>query len=62
VVLPSCRFRPYTGTAAWARMTREAGMRLAAAASARRYLYELLTGCGTSLSRYHSTCKIPRER
>jgi hypothetical protein len=32
--------------AAWARMTREAGMRLAPAASARRYLYELLTGCG----------------
>jgi TniQ/Bacterial regulatory helix-turn-helix protein, lysR family len=31
---------------AWARMTREAGMRLAPAASARRYLYELLTGCG----------------
>lgn len=29
-----------------ARMTREAGMRLAPAASARRYLYELLTGCG----------------
>jgi TniQ/Bacterial regulatory helix-turn-helix protein, lysR family len=29
----------------WARMTREAGMRLAPAASARRYLYELLTGC-----------------
>ena len=33
------------GDAAWARMTREAGMRLAPAASARRYLYELLTGC-----------------
>jgi hypothetical protein len=32
--------------AAWARMTREAGMRLAPAASARRYLYELLTGGG----------------
>jgi hypothetical protein len=32
--------------ATWARMTREAGMRLAPAASARRYLYELLTGCG----------------
>jgi hypothetical protein len=32
--------------AAWARMTREAGMRLAPVASARRYLYELLTGCG----------------
>jgi TniQ/Bacterial regulatory helix-turn-helix protein, lysR family len=32
--------------AAWARMTREAGMRLAPTASARRYLYELLTGCG----------------
>lgn len=31
--------------AAWARMTREAGMRLPAVASARRYLYELLTGC-----------------
>jgi hypothetical protein len=31
---------------AWARMTRQAGMRLAPAASARRYLYELLTGCG----------------
>jgi hypothetical protein len=31
---------------AWARMTREAGMRLAPVASARRYLYELLTGCG----------------
>jgi hypothetical protein len=30
---------------AWARMTREAGMRLAPVASARRYLYELLTGC-----------------
>ena len=30
---------------AWARMTREAGMRLASVASARRYLYELLTGC-----------------
>ena len=29
----------------WARMTREAGMRLAPTASARRYLYELLTGC-----------------
>jgi len=27
-------------------MTREAGMRLAPTASARRYLYELLTGCG----------------
>jgi len=34
--------------AAWARMTREAGMRLAPAASARRYLYELLTGCALS--------------
>jgi hypothetical protein len=32
--------------ATWARMTREAGMRLAPTASARRYLYELLTGCG----------------
>jgi hypothetical protein len=32
--------------AAWARMTREAGMRLAPVASARCYLYELLTGCG----------------
>jgi hypothetical protein len=31
--------------AAWARMTREAGMRLAPAANGRRYLYELLTGC-----------------
>jgi hypothetical protein len=31
--------------ATWARTTREAGMRLAPAASARRYLYELLTGC-----------------
>ena len=31
--------------AAWARMTREAGMRLAPVASVRRYLYELLTGC-----------------
>jgi hypothetical protein len=31
--------------ATWARMTREAGMRLAPTASARRYLYELLTGC-----------------
>jgi TniQ/Bacterial regulatory helix-turn-helix protein, lysR family len=30
---------------AWAKMTREAGMRLAPVASARRYLYELLTGC-----------------
>ena len=30
---------------AWARMTRGAGMRLVPAASARRYLYELLTGC-----------------
>jgi hypothetical protein len=29
----------------WARMTREAGMRLTQTASARRYLYELLTGC-----------------
>jgi len=34
--------------AAWARMTHEAGMRLAPAASARRYLYELLTGCALS--------------
>ena len=34
--------------AAWVRMTREAGMRLAPAASARRYLYELLTGCALS--------------
>jgi Bacterial regulatory helix-turn-helix protein, lysR family/TniQ len=34
------------GDDAWARMTREAGMRLAPAAHARRYLYELLTGCG----------------
>ena len=34
--------------AAWARMTREAGMRLAPAASARRYLYELRTGCALS--------------
>jgi hypothetical protein len=33
------------GDAAWARMTREAGMRLPPVASARRYLYELLTGC-----------------
>jgi hypothetical protein len=33
---------------AWARMTREAGMRLAPTASARRYLYELLTGCALS--------------
>jgi hypothetical protein len=32
--------------ATWARMTREAGMRLAPVANARRYLYELLTGCG----------------
>ena len=45
-----CRRDLATGTtliddAAWARMTREAGMRLAPAASARRYLYELLTGC-----------------
>ena len=31
--------------ATWAKMTREAGMRLPPAASARRYLYELLTGC-----------------
>ena len=31
--------------AAWARTTRQAGMRPAPAASARRYLYELLTGC-----------------
>jgi Bacterial regulatory helix-turn-helix protein, lysR family/TniQ len=31
--------------ATWARMTREAGMRLVPAASARRYLYEMLTGC-----------------
>jgi hypothetical protein len=31
--------------ATWARMTREAGMRLPPAGSARRYLYELLTGC-----------------
>ena len=30
--------------ATWARMTREAGMRLAPTASARRHLYELLTG------------------
>jgi hypothetical protein len=33
------------GDAAWARMTRQAGMRLPPVASARRYLYELLTGC-----------------
>ena len=33
---------------AWARMTREAGMRAAPAASARRYLYELVTGCALS--------------
>jgi hypothetical protein len=33
---------------AWARMTREAGMRAAPAASARCYLYELLTGCALS--------------
>jgi hypothetical protein len=32
--------------AAWARMIREAGMRLAPAASGHRYLYGLLTGCG----------------
>ena len=32
--------------ATWAKTTRQAGMRLAPAASARRYLYELLTGCG----------------
>jgi hypothetical protein len=30
---------------AWARMTREAGMRLAPVAGARRYLCEVLTGC-----------------
>jgi hypothetical protein len=34
------------GDDAWAKMTRQAGMRLGPAASARRYLYELLTGCG----------------
>ncbi len=31
--------------ATWAKMTRQAGMRLPPVASARRYLYELLTGC-----------------
>jgi hypothetical protein len=33
------------GDATWARMSRQAGMRLPPVASARRYLYELLTGC-----------------
>jgi len=33
------------GDATWAKMTREAGMRLPPVAGARRYLYELLTGC-----------------
>lgn len=33
------------GDATWAKMTRQAGMRLPPVASARRYLYELLTGC-----------------
>jgi TniQ/Bacterial regulatory helix-turn-helix protein, lysR family len=54
------------GDAAWAKMTRQAGMRLPPVASARRYLYELLTGCSLvtapppyrlsagSLARYNS--------
>ena len=33
------------GDATWAKMTRQAGMRLPPVASARRYLYEMLTGC-----------------